>query len=223
VRIGATHTFNLRLIPECVTTLLTRHPGIRGRVEESAAKHVEEALLRGNLDVAVSYPPRNAEPFFYEPLYNEELMLVVPRHHPSAARKSVRMVDLHRQALVLPTRGFGTRDLLDACFRSVKAEPDVVAEMNTAAPLLESARLLKVLAIASSFAITDSSERVLVRINDPTPVRTPVLLWHKEATQTSPARAFAEIVKQQIHDLSNGGSGQHAAPNSTAARARSPE
>ncbi|MCV4803226.1 hypothetical protein OFC41_31870, partial [Escherichia coli] len=40
VRVGATHTFNLGFIPECVATFLTRHPTARVIVEELSADDI---------------------------------------------------------------------------------------------------------------------------------------------------------------------------------------
>ena len=37
VRVGATHTFNIGLIPECVALFLARHPTVRVRVEAMVA------------------------------------------------------------------------------------------------------------------------------------------------------------------------------------------
>jgi hypothetical protein len=37
----------------------------------------------------------------FEPPYNEEMVLAVGRHHAFAKRRFVRMVELHRQRLVL--------------------------------------------------------------------------------------------------------------------------
>src|ERR1700704_6020814 len=50
VRIGATHTFNIGLIPECVALFLARHPTVRIRVEELAADQIGARLHAGELD-----------------------------------------------------------------------------------------------------------------------------------------------------------------------------
>ena len=46
------------------------------------------------------------------------------------------MVELHQQRLVLLPQYFATRMLLDDCFKASGAEPIVVAEMTTIAPML---------------------------------------------------------------------------------------
>ena len=57
LRIAATHTFNVNLVPACLTEFLTRNPSMRVVVEELAASVIEERLLAGALDLGISYRP----------------------------------------------------------------------------------------------------------------------------------------------------------------------
>src|SRR5688572_7401345 len=77
LRIGATHTFNIRLIPECVALFLARHPTVQVQVEELAADLIGERLQAGELDIGIAYRPNGPTELWFEPLYNEEMVLVV--------------------------------------------------------------------------------------------------------------------------------------------------
>ena len=44
LRIGATHTFNISLIPECVALFLDRHPTMQIQIEELSAGGIGERL-----------------------------------------------------------------------------------------------------------------------------------------------------------------------------------
>src|SRR5882672_1909373 len=67
VRIGATHTFNIGLIPECVALFLARHPTVRLRVEEFAADQISTKLHAGELDIGISYRPNGPSDLWFEP------------------------------------------------------------------------------------------------------------------------------------------------------------
>src|SRR5438445_13708570 len=82
VRIGATHTFNIGLIPECVALFLARPPTVRLRVEELSADQIGAKLRAGELDIGIAYRPTGASDLWFEPLYNEEMVLVVSQAHP---------------------------------------------------------------------------------------------------------------------------------------------
>src|SRR5689334_2349570 len=127
VRVGATHTFNVSLIPECVALFLARHPTVRVRVDELAAEQVANGLRDGELDIGIAYRPTGPTDLRFEPLYHEEMVLVIAHGHPLARRKRIRMVELHQQRLVLLPRHFATRLLLEECFHASGAEPIIVA------------------------------------------------------------------------------------------------
>src|SRR5215204_29347 len=116
IRLGTTPSFNTRMVPQCVATLLNAYPGIEVSVEELAAGQILKRLRSGHLDLAVSYPPGEGSDLWFEALYKEELRLVVGVGHPLARRRRVRMVELHNVRMVLLTSHFLTRKLLDECF-----------------------------------------------------------------------------------------------------------
>ncbi len=196
IRIAATHTFNLRFIPECVAAFLQRYPTVTVHVEEASAEAVLDGLQQRRIDVGVAYRPDHAEDLWFEPLYNEEMVLVVGPTHPFARRRRVRMVELHRQRLVLLPRQFATRTLLEECFRACSAEPTVVAEMNTIAAMLGLVERTQIATIVAKNAVPPGGPAVVVPIESPTPMRTPGLLWLRSAEHSAPIRHFAGIVRR---------------------------
>lgn len=197
LRIGATHTFNIGLIPECVALFLARHPTVQLRVEELSADQIVEKLQAGELDIGIAYRPSAASDLWFEPLYNEEMVLVVSDQHPLARRKRIRMVELHQQQLVLLPSYFATRTLLDECFKASGAEPVVVAEMSTVAPMLGLVQRAPIGAIVAINAVPQAMSGLhIVPIESPTPIRTPGMLWRQGSDREAPAHAFAVIVRK---------------------------
>ena len=194
VRIGATHTFNLHIIPRCVSLFLDRHPSVRVDVLEMTGDGIAQALLRGDLDIGVTYKPNDALPLRFEPLYTEEMMLAVGLRHPFAKRRFVRVSELHLQRMVLLPRSFSTRVLLDESFRMANAAPVVVAEMNAIAPMIELVRETDIATIVSTHALRREDVK-LIPLESPTPVRSPGLLWRRDEARTPAARSFASIVR----------------------------
>ena len=197
VRIGATHTFNIGLIPECVALFLERHPAVQVRIEELAADQIGAKLQAGELDLGIAYRPSGPSELWFEPLYNEEMVLVVADTHPLASRKRIRMVELHQQRLVLLPEYFATRTLLDECFKASGAEPIVVAEMSTIAPMLGLVLRMQIAAIAATNAVPAAMKGLrVIPLESPTPIRTPGLLWCLGGKQAAPVQSFAVIVRK---------------------------
>ena len=196
VRIGATGTFNISFVPECLATFLQRNPTVKVTVEELAADAIAQRLADATLDVGIAYQPADPTDLWFEPLYTEEMVLVVSSAHPFAQRRRVRMVELHRQPLVLLGQAFATRTLLDACFRESGAEPVVMAEMNTIAPMMGVVARTQLATIVSRHAVTPREDLRIVPLESPTPVRTPGMLWKRDAKQPPAVRSFAATLRK---------------------------
>lgn len=195
IRLGTTPSFNTRMVPLCVSSFMHHYPGIQVTVEELSAAMIARRLASGHLDLAVSYRPEGSD-LWFEPLYNEELRLVVARSHPLAKRRRVRMVELHHVRMVLLHSQFQTRQLLDECFEAAGATPLVVAQFNSVAPMIELIRQTELAGIIGETAVSPSADLRVVPLEDPTPIRTPGMLWQKGATRSPVIKHFADIIRR---------------------------
>jgi LysR family transcriptional regulator, cyn operon transcriptional activator len=196
IRLGTTPSFNTQMVPQCVATLLKSYPGIQVTVEELSAGQILKRLRSGHLDMAVSYPPGEGSDLWFEPLYNEELRLIVGIRHPLARRRRVRMAELHNVRMVLLPGTFLTRKLLDDCFAAAGAKPVVAAQLNSVAPMIELIRQTELAGIIPESAVAQSAELRVIPLEDPTPIRTPGMLWAKGAARSPVLKHLAEIIRR---------------------------
>ncbi len=197
ITIGTTHTFNMRVIPRSIAAFLERHPTISVKVLEMSGDAVSEALMRGELDFGITYKPDDTSSLTFEPLYNEQMVLIVGQHHLFAKRRFIRMAELHRQPLILLSPSFATRALLEECFHMADIEPIVTVEMNAVAPMIELVNMVNAATIVSEYAVPSHIDRV-IRLQSPTPIRTPGLLWRRNATRAAAARHLAGIIREIV-------------------------
>jgi LysR family cyn operon transcriptional activator len=196
IRLGTTPSFNTRMVPHCVSTFLHHYPNIQVIVEELSGDMLARQVASGELDLAVSYHPADATGLWFEPLYNEELRLVVASSHPLARRRRVRMVELHHVRMVLLPQVYATRQLLDECFEAAGASPLIVAQLNSIWPMFELIRQTDLAGIFGETAFPKTPDLRMVPLEDPTPIRTPGMLWQKGATRSSTLKHFADIIRR---------------------------
>ncbi|WP_066270338.1 LysR substrate-binding domain-containing protein [Hydrogenophaga palleronii] len=196
VRVGATHSSNLGFIPQCVALFMQQHPTVHMAVQELSADNIVSQVRSGDLDLGIAYRPTALSGLVFEPLFNEEMVLVVGPGHPLFKRRRVRMVELHRQALVLLSPEFATRTLLDECFVASGAEPRVLAEMNTVGPMLSLVERMPIATIVSGSVVPQGSVLRAIPIESPTPIRTPGILRRKSDHPSPEARSFSAIVRK---------------------------
>ena len=88
VRIGATGTFNIGFVPECLAMFLERNPTVKVMVDELAADAIAQRLIDASLDVGIAYQPSDPTHLWFEPLYTEEMVLVVSAQAPARAAQA---------------------------------------------------------------------------------------------------------------------------------------
>lgn len=196
LRIAATHSFNVQLIPQCLAAFMDKFPQVKVIVEELSGDQIAQGLETGTLDLGVSYRPAVPRGLWFEPLFNEELKLIMSPNHSLAKRKRVRMVELNGLPLALLTRNFSTRQLLEECFEAAGAEPQVVAEMNAISPMVELVRRTRLCSIVSDNALSGEPDLVAVALESPTPIRTPGLLWNRNRERPLATRYMANIIRE---------------------------
>jgi LysR family transcriptional regulator, cyn operon transcriptional activator len=198
LRIGATHTFNMSLIPDCLAAFIEVHPRMSVVVEELFASDIEKELESGNIDLGIAYEPVTSKKLIYEPLYVEEMVLAVSSTHPFANRKRLRLAELHKQPLVLATKASLTRRIVDNALQSVGAEPIVVAEINSVAGMLAIVRRTNLGALVSRLAMDGAENITTVALESPTPTRAPGLLTRASEVPTPALRTFIGIVRRSV-------------------------
>src|SRR4051794_22900104 len=121
VRIGMISTTARWLVPRLLAAMATLHPKVHLVIVEGVSTSLEPQLPTGHLDLAmVNLPP---DPFqrpynpgselMARPLFDEDLLLVLPIHHPLAERDVVAMADTDGLELLLPAPGTAFREEID--------------------------------------------------------------------------------------------------------------
>jgi len=198
LRIAATHTFMMRLVPECLAALFQRHPRLAVTAQEMVAADIVHAVKAGSVDVGVAFAPHRQPQLAFEPLYVEEMVLAVAAGHPFAERRRVRLAELHKQPLILATRESSTRRIIDLALKSVAAEPVIVAEMNPITTTIELVRRTRLAAIISRFAAPDARDIRIIALENPRILRAPGLLTRVDRPATTALRTFIGIVRRAV-------------------------
>ena len=118
VRVGMIGTTGRWLVPLLVSGLHARHPAVTVTVSDGTSATLEPQLVSGQLDVAVVTLPVPGDELSASPLFEEDLMLVVPVEHPLAAGADpdalIPLQVLGTLELLLPLPGTALRDEIDA-------------------------------------------------------------------------------------------------------------
>ena len=113
VSIAVVPTLVASIISPAIKLVRATEPGCRIRVIDVSANAVAEAVSQGDADFGVCPLPAHQPDTRFERLFDDAIVLALPRSHPLARQDEVRWSDLSGETLILPERGTGNRMLID--------------------------------------------------------------------------------------------------------------
>jgi DNA-binding transcriptional LysR family regulator len=131
VRLGATPSLCMALVPPILRRYRDAHPGVDLHVTESGSLDLIRDLLRGDLDLAlIILPERGVEPDLRaEPILRENLVVASVDPLPAAsATGRVRIADLRDQPLVMFRKGYDLREMTLRACQEAGFEPSFAVE-----------------------------------------------------------------------------------------------
>src|SRR5688500_17982229 len=94
VHVGVIGTTARWLVPRLLEAMRELHPQVQLFIVEATTNSLEPQLASGLLDLAVVNLPLPAPDLTTQPIFDEDLVLVVPSDHPLGSRDKVTLKDL---------------------------------------------------------------------------------------------------------------------------------
>ena len=136
VTIGLPPTFARVHTTPLVREFRLRHPQATVSIVEGLSVDILEWVVVGRIDVGVLYNPTPSPAIDVEPLFDEELCLIGPRPGPGDPR-TVRLRDLPRYPLIVPSRPNFIRALIEARLAALGLRPRVALEIDAVGAIVE--------------------------------------------------------------------------------------
>ncbi len=116
-----------------------RFPNILLNVVEGMSGHLGQMMRMGQLDLAVLFAPDVAPDLAIEPLLEEELFVMLPKHSKlvSARRTTLTLAEAAALPLILPTGSHGLRRRIAAELERRSLTAQVVAEIDSLSLLMD--------------------------------------------------------------------------------------
>jgi LysR family cyn operon transcriptional activator len=192
---GVSHSFSSTTLPGTLAEFASHYPGVHVIARVVPHLAMEQALIDGELDLAVAYVSENTEQIAAEPLIEEQLALIVGSAHPWAGRPSVPVRALAEIPLILLTSEYAARQYVESRLAAAKLAAKIVLEMNAIEPILATVRNSKLGTVLSDGAMPGSKDVHLIRLYDPVPRRTLAILWRRQGHRSAAAERMAAMIR----------------------------
>jgi DNA-binding transcriptional LysR family regulator len=130
VAISANEATHLYVLPQVFAQFRRQYPRVVLSVVRAERLRTLESIVNREVDFGVVSLPARDSRLTVELIHRDELALVAPKGHPLAARGSVRLQELAKVPLLLPTHG-RRREQIDELFRVSELSPRVAMEVES--------------------------------------------------------------------------------------------
>jgi LysR family transcriptional regulator, cyn operon transcriptional activator len=153
LHVGIVPFLDVALLPKLLGAFVAAHPGIRLTVQEFSSPDIETALEEGRVHVGLGFLTRHSPNLRYEPLWRDEISLIIPASHPWAKRSFVNFHEIHEQRLLQLPDTFVIRRMTDDICRVHLVRPRTVAEISSIEALLRSLATVNAAALFPKVAL----------------------------------------------------------------------
>jgi DNA-binding transcriptional LysR family regulator len=130
VRVATVYSVGLHTLPPAIKAFLERHPAVSVRLEYRRTDQIYDACLSGELDFGIVALPTRRAQLLITPLFEDELVLVLPPDHPLARQRRPSLRSLDGLPFVAFDRDIPTRRWVDQALRRGGASVNHVMELD---------------------------------------------------------------------------------------------
>jgi LysR family hydrogen peroxide-inducible transcriptional activator len=192
IRLGAIPTIAPYFLPRVLRDFSRAHPDTAVVVQEDTTDTLIRRCNQGELDLAIVALPISDKHLKVEPLFDEELLLVLPAAHPLAASATVPINAVAELPFVMLNEVHCLSENIASFCRRKSVHPVTVERTSQLATIQELVALDHGVSIVPGMARESdtSDQRVYRSFRGDTPQRTVAMMWNGYRFQNAGAKAL---------------------------------
>jgi LysR family transcriptional regulator, transcription activator of glutamate synthase operon len=199
VSLAFLHSLGISFVPGILSSFLNKFPNVKFHLNQAGSNQVFEQLHSGETDVALVSFIQAYKELIWEPLWIEELFLIVSAHHPLAKLDEVDLIEVENEPFIAFKNGYGLRSITDNLCEQAGFSPNVTfegEEIGTVAGLVEAQLGVS---LVPDLKVLDKKKIKLLRIKNPLCTRQIGITWNEGRYLSPVTKSFIEYVKNLSH------------------------
>jgi DNA-binding transcriptional LysR family regulator len=135
IAIGFFATLGTHVIPEAIKGFRDAMPDAEFRLLQGPSPLLQQRLMSGEIDLCISSPRFAEVAIEWLPLWDEELVVLVPASHRLADASSIELLDIAHDPFVALKPNYGLRQTADDLCREAGFSPQIAFEGEEVATL----------------------------------------------------------------------------------------
>lgn len=199
LHIGVIPTIAPFMLPELLSLLKEHHPQTSTLIREDLSHNLMEMLNKGEIDVALMALPFATNDFINHELFDDPLLLALPKKHPLAKKAKVKLDELKELPMLILEDGHCLRNhSLNACSFSIN-DLDVPYQASSLHTLMQmvstgiGGTLLPQMAAKSD--LVQENDIAICEIDNANMNRKIALVWRRHYPNSEALTSLAELMK----------------------------
>lgn len=207
LRIGASTTPGLYLLPDALLRFRARFPKLDVQYSVENSFQIEEKILRNDLDLAFVGAHLTHGALWTRPVFTDEIVFFAASTHSLARRTTVNPRDLERETAIIREPGSATRRLVDPWLRRRRVTFGPTLELRCPEAAKSLVRKGLGWSYMSAAGLRGEDGRGVQRLGIPgASLKRPIfLVRHQDKRVSVPMTAFLEEVARSLSGLARGG------------------
>ena len=197
VRVGAIPTIAPYFLPRILQRFASSFPKANALIQENTTDNLLKSCRQGEIDLAILALPIDAKHLDYELLFEEELLLVLPKQHPLLEKTKIRPADVQHYPFILLDEAHCLTDNIVSFCKQRSFRPVSVERSSQLAMVLELVSLSHGVSLIPAMArkCDQSSHREYRSFSGVKPKRTIATVWNPYRFQSRLVQSFRELLK----------------------------
>jgi DNA-binding transcriptional LysR family regulator len=123
VRVGINETVAKDFFSGFLKTFRSKHPNMRFEIEVANSDHLENILLRGEVDIIVGYAVQTRTGLQQVASFELKTCVAVRKDHVLGKKQAVRVSDLVDETIIMPGSESQLKHIVNAIFSKVSVKP----------------------------------------------------------------------------------------------------
>jgi LysR family hydrogen peroxide-inducible transcriptional activator len=199
IRLGTIPTIAPYFLPGLLGTFAREHPDISVIVQEDTTEELIKRCSHGDIDLAILALPVIAKSIEVEPLFEEELLLVIPCGHPLEKSKSITAASVDEYPFVMLNEAHCLAENISSFCRKQSIQPLTIERTSQITTVQELVAMNHGVSVLPEMArrIDGSGKRIYRSFSGEKPVRTVAMMWNPNRHQTKALHALQEHLRRQ--------------------------
>ena len=199
VRLGAIPTIAPYFLPTLLASFAKKHSEISVIVQEDTTDMLIKRCSHGEIDVALLALPIITRQLDIEPLFDEELLLLLPLGHPLEAKKKITAESVNGYPFVMLNEAHCLSENIASFCRKQSVQPVTIERTSQLATVQELVSLNHGVSIVPEMArkIDTSTQRTYRSFTSTKPSRTIAMMWNPDRFLSKSTKILMDHLRQQ--------------------------